>query len=90
MLTQVLRQIQASKGTLKLSELSGRLGVEESALVGMLDFWKRKGKLRLEGAIDDISAECAGTCSTTCPGPAACPLFVKLPKMYELTIRIDD
>lgn len=86
MLTKVIREIEAASGTLSLRELGARLGVEQSALAGMLEFWMQKGRLRLEGGTDGLGAACAGACSTSCPGPAECALFVKLPKMYELRI----
>ena len=46
MLSRVLKEFENSQGPLTLSEMSRRLGVERSALEGMLQLLVRKGKLR--------------------------------------------
>ena len=82
MLDQVLRELQTSGGTLRLSELAARLDTEPSALEGMLAFWTNKGKLspvRIEGDMASCAAPCAGSCS----GAAQCPFVAKMPKMWE-------
>lgn len=93
MLTQVLKELQSTQGTLSLGELGQRLGVERSALEGMIQFWVRKGRLQLEGA--DLEAAfategCQGACGATCPGPAECPLYVKLPRTYAVKFELND
>lgn len=86
MLIQVLREIKTSQGTLNLDDLSRKLGVERSALQGMIDFWVRKGRLR----DDDLNIAAAQTacsisdCDRSCVGPQACPFVVKMPKTYSL------
>lgn len=46
MLSRVLEQFEKAKGPLTLSEMARRLGIERSALEGMVQFLVRKGKLR--------------------------------------------
>jgi DNA-binding IclR family transcriptional regulator len=45
MLSQILKEFKESGGTIDLAELSRRLGVEPSALDGMLEVLVRRGKL---------------------------------------------
>lgn len=87
MLNQVLSEIKLAKNGLNLGDLSHKLGIERSALDGMIQFWVQKGRL-----IDDNAAE-AETCSTTsggcsasasCTGPDTCPFVMKMPKSYSL------
>ena len=83
MLSQVLRQIQAAQGTLRLNELATRLNIEPSALEGMLAFWVSKGRLN-PVSIEGDAAACASPCVGSCPGAAACPFVAKMPRMYEV------
>jgi hypothetical protein len=83
MLNQVLRELQSSGGTLRLSELAARVNMEPSALDGMLTFWASKGKFA-PVKIDGDSASCATPCMGSCPGASQCPFVAKLPKMYEV------
>ncbi|NJN16951.1 MAG: hypothetical protein HC822_12110 [Oscillochloris sp.] len=63
MLHQVLQAFERASGPLSLDELSRGLGIDRGALDGMIDFWVRKGRLKVSGA---------GTCSPTgCGGCAA-------------------
>ena len=50
MLNQVLQEIKFAQSALNLSDLSRKLGVERSALDGMIQFWVRKGRLRDDDA----------------------------------------
>ena len=83
MLKTVLQAIESSKGPVHVAELSQRLGIERSALEGMIDYWVRKGRL-----YDSQGMACspsAGHCSGSCTGAASCAFVAKMPKMYELT-----
>lgn len=82
MLKLVLQSIESSKGPVHVAELSQRLGIERSALEGLIDYWVRKGRL-----YDSDGAACApstGHCSTSCTGAANCAFVAKMPKMYEV------
>jgi hypothetical protein len=60
MLKQVLEEFEKSDGVLSLEEMAARLGVERSALEGMIEFWVRKGRLRQVGPDGGDCARCAG------------------------------
>lgn len=61
MLHQVLHALESAQGPVNLDDLSRQLGVERSALEGMIDFWVRKGRLR-----DSASAACGGGAGAGC------------------------
>lgn len=88
MLKQVLQEIEAADGPVSIDELGRKLGLERSALTGMIDFWVRKGRLRLEhqpgGSASNICT--SGGCRSTCAGPEVCPFVVKMPRTYTLTL----
>jgi len=64
MLSRILKAFERAEGPLDLNELSRRLGVERSALDGMLEYLVHKGKLR-EVVFD------AGNCAY-CAGRLSC------------------
>ncbi len=68
MLAKILDTIRGSKGLMNLRQLSCKLGVEESALRGMIDYLVRKGYLREEHC--DSVRGCAG-CQRGCAYPAS-------------------
>ena len=49
MLSSIFKEFQEARSPLTLAELSQRLGIERSALEGMLQFLVRKGKIRQVG-----------------------------------------
>lgn len=63
MLSRILKGFEQARGPLDLNELSRRMGVERSALNGMLEFLVRKGKLREVGLGTETCAHCAGRLS---------------------------
>ncbi len=82
MLQQILHEIENVNGTINLIDLSRKLGIERSALEGMIGYLVRKGILRDEAA---ASMECGpegsacASCAKHCPFAA-----VKLPRAYTL------
>ena len=60
MLSRILKEFEGAEGPLDLNELSRRLGVERSALDGMLEYLVRKGRLREVGLGTETCAHCAG------------------------------
>lgn len=60
MLSRILEEFEKAKGPLDLNELSRRLGVERSALEGMLQLLVRKGRLRETGTGTETCAHCTG------------------------------
>jgi len=65
MLSQIIGEFRKSSGPLDLNELSRRLGVERSALEGMLQLLVRQGKLREVGSDTEACTHCAGRLSCT-------------------------
>ena len=92
MLHQVLQEIEAAQGSINLNDLSQKLGVERSALVGMIQYWVRKGRLKDDVRENNLSLNACstGTCSGSCPGPQGCPFIMKMPQTYTLTRRNND
>jgi hypothetical protein len=77
MLHAILHEIETAPEPMTMRALSRKLGVQPSALEGMIQFWVRKGRLVVDagpGGVSSISA-CGGKrCLRSCPGPAQCPL----------------
>jgi hypothetical protein len=63
MLSRILNEFEAARGALTLVELSRRLGIERSALEGMLRLLVRKGRLREIRPGDIQCAHCTGKSS---------------------------
>jgi hypothetical protein len=80
MLHAILHEIQTASGPVTMQQLSRKLGVQPSALEGMIQFWVQKKRLVIDdgmGGASEISV-CGGkTCFHSCPGPAQCPLVSK-------------
>jgi hypothetical protein len=79
----VLNAIEQADGPISLSRLSRDLSIEPAALQGMVDFWVRKGRLRVQ----DGGACSAGGCGGCKVGPDGCPLLLRLPGRYELNVE---
>lgn len=77
-LRRVLQELEMAQGPVDLSDLGRKLGVERSALEGMIAFWVRKGRLK-----DDYLMCLGGDCGESCSG-ASCPLLRKLPRSFSL------
>lgn len=80
MLSQILRTFRDSGGAISLEELRRRLGVDRSALDGMLDTLVRQGRLR------EVSGECPGGRhgGGGCRGCALCHPGSTIGKSYKL------
>lgn len=90
MINQVLHEIENTQGALNMNELSRKLGVDRTALDGMIQFLVHKGYL-----VDDDAAQLAagdscatGSCGGSCPGPSHCTFIAKMPKSYSVSTRI--
>lgn len=92
MLREVLQAIECADTPLNIQQLSAQLDIEEHALYGMLDFWVRKGKLKVEDGEANPTAHACGSASmcrmgAQCSGPSGCPFTLQLPKTYMLNIE---
>lgn len=71
MLEEIMKELENSSGPLTTRELARRLGTEEGALKGMLEFLERKGKLSVYRP-DKECSECGGLTCVTCVFRASC------------------
>lgn len=94
MLRHILTEIEKSPGTVDLNELQQKLGVDRSALEGMIQHLVRTGHL-VDDHAEQLSAKqgCAGSSCGSCSGLASCAFVAKMPKTYSLKLddqRIED
>lgn len=82
-LFDALHAIEQAAEPVRLDELARRLGIEPSALAGMIDFWVQRGRIRLEGDAVCSSGGC-GACPT---GEDGCPLLLKGPRKFRVQGR---
>jgi len=92
MLKQVLTELENAESALNLNELSRKLGIERSALEGMIAYMVQKGKLQDDERAQDITMGLcnAGSCGGSCPGPQGCPFVVKMPRTFSLPASDGD
>ena len=91
MLRQVLREIESAGRPVSLNDLGLKLGIEQSALEGMIAYWVHKGKLQdYEEALEAVMGACkGGSCGGSCPGPGSCPFVMKMPRTFSLAPQDD-
>ncbi|HOA24157.1 MAG TPA: FeoC-like transcriptional regulator [Aggregatilineales bacterium] len=82
----VLDAIKNADGPVSLSRLGRELDIEPDALQGMIDFWVRKGRLRMQGALPGSATGCGPAGCVSCPvdGPESCPVLLHMPRRYEV------
>jgi len=85
-LRQVLEELEAAPGPVNINELSRKLGIDRSALEGMIQFWVRKGRLksRSQAAAEMTELCTTGSCGCACSGPVECPYVIQMPQSYTL------
>ncbi|MFN2114317.1 MAG: FeoC-like transcriptional regulator [Anaerolineae bacterium] len=82
MLRKVLEAVQRSDGGTDLRSLSRELGIEPSALEGMIEFWVLKGQLvdeRSAARCSDQPKSTCASCRAGCYGATVCPRVVSAP-----------
>ncbi len=84
MLKQVLQAIETADGPVHIAALSRQLGIERSALDGMIAFWVQKGRLQDSETADTACAPTSGHCGPTCTPTGRCAFVAKMPKSYSL------
>ncbi len=77
MLSQIIKELETAGGAIDLNELSRRLGVQRSALDGMIETLVRKGRLR-EVEVGEIPPMCA-----SCGQRSGC-ILVSIGRAYEV------
>lgn len=81
MLRQVLETLEQAQGPIPMDELSRQLGIERSALEGMVSFWVRKGRLTEQHA-----SACSGHCGSSCGESSTCVFASTGPRTIELVV----
>lgn len=81
MLLLILNEYKKSGGAVSLDALSRKLGVEKSALEGMLETLVRQGKLKETTA---PSASCGSCHGGSCAGCGLSKIFANTGKTYQL------
>jgi DNA-binding IclR family transcriptional regulator len=76
-LSRIIKELERAGGAIDLNELSRRLGVQRSALDGMIETLVRKGRLR-EVEVGEPPPMCA-----SCGKRSACTLM-SIGKAYEV------
>lgn len=71
LLDEIMKEIDSANGPVTVRELAKRVGVEESALPGMLEFLEKKGRLSLVRAGE--WKECRTMACETCALRRFCP-----------------
>jgi hypothetical protein len=88
MLKKVLDEVKNASGAVDLNGLAKKLGIERSALDGMVQFWVRKGRLTDDDLAEDNQPfDACGSCAGSCPGPKSCPFVFTAPRTYSLTLH---
>jgi hypothetical protein len=76
-LTQLLTAVENTEGPLSLNQLADQFCLSRGLLEDMLQFWVRKGRLRVIEAGAEVDCSC-------CASRAGCPLVAKMPRRYEV------
>ena len=87
-LQRLVGELRASAGPVQIRDLADRLGMQPSALRGMLDMLERKGVLTLAGAGPAAGDEaCGAACGATCVGVAGCPFVADVGIARSLVVN---
>ena len=79
-LRQVLTIFETAEQPRSLPQIARDLGVSPTHLEAMIQFWVRRGKIRISGSVTDCSA---------CGKNGTCPFVLALPRTYELVREKD-
>lgn len=91
MLYQVLEEIEQARGPVLVKDLGQRLNVDPGVLMGMIEFWVRKGRLRDDDAVAEEGFTCAGgACGAHCSGVTECVFVAKMPKTFSIAKHKDS
>lgn len=79
----VLAEARRADGPLLMRDLAARMGIQESALRGIVEVLVRKGVMSPEAG--EASAVCLETaCRRRCTGLADCPFVAEVPASYTI------
>ena len=86
MLQQLLQEIESAQGAINLNEMARKLGIERGALAGMIEFWIRKGRLKVDSeALESVCGGCSGIeCGGNPAGSPGGPFIINMPRTFSL------
>lgn len=86
-LDQLVYELQTAEGPVRMGELARRLGVQRSALAGMLEVLERKSVLvRPIDDGPDGGFACGGACGAKCAGIGACTFVANVGVDYPVVL----
>ena len=90
-LDRVLAEARSASAPVRLRDLATRLGIEESALGGILDLLAHKGDLVVsnDSVIQEGLTCWSNACGATCVGLSACPFVAETPTSYSVSRAIE-
>ena len=74
-LSRLLTILEGSSNAFSIRELARELDISRERVESMMDYWIRKGKIRISAS----QTEC-GSCSAL----GDCPIILEMPRTYEL------
>ncbi len=89
LLRRILHELESAEGPVDLNDLSRTLGVERSALDGMISYLIDKGRLAETSAAAIVGWCDSYECAASCRGAQSCQLITKLPRSYHLVSHDD-
>lgn len=78
-----MREIAAAEGAVRPDQLARALGVERSAVEGMIGELVRLGRLRAGPEGMCAAGRGRGPCGRTCDPAGGCPLIARMPAALE-------
>jgi len=80
-LSRLLISIEESSGAISIPALAAALDLSPTRVENMVEFWVRKGRIRLSSPLTDC-----GSCSSQ----GDCPFILEMPKTFELVCEGGD
>jgi len=92
MLKQLLEELKRADSGVNLHELAAKLGVERSALDGMIAYLVQTGKLKDDDkrSESEEAAMCSSGGCAGCSGVQGCPFVMTMPRSYSLNVSVDE
>lgn len=84
MLTRILQEFDRETSPISLNDISQKLGIDRSALEGMIAYLVQKGKLRDDSQVQQAAVRSCqtGGCAS-CAGAQHCPFAVEMPRTFS-------
>jgi hypothetical protein len=84
MLTRILQEFDRATAPISLNDISQKLGIDRSALEGMVAYLVQKGKLRDDHQVQQAAARsCQTGACASCAGAQHCPFAMEMPRTFS-------